>query len=153
MTSNLGSHLIQESYEKLAAGSADRDEVLAKTRNNVFELLKKSIRPEFLNRIDEIIMFEPLTRQHVHAIVELQFNMVTKRLAEQGVHLSASPEAIDWLAQLGYDPIFGARPVKRVIQKQVLNELSKWILAGKIENAEEIVLDVFENKFVFRKKE
>lgn len=153
MTSNLGSHLIQESYEKLAGGSADRDEVLAKTRNNVFELLKKSIRPEFLNRVDEIIMFEPLTRQHVHAIVELQFNMVTKRLAEQGVRLSASPEAIDWLAQLGYDPIFGARPVKRVIQKQVLNELSKWILAGKIENAEEIVLDVFENKFVFRKKE
>ena len=153
MTSNLGSHLIQESYEKLASVGGDREEILAKTKTNVFELLKKSIRPEFLNRIDEIIMFEPLTRQNVHDIVELQFQSVAKRLAEQGIRISATQEAIDWLAQLGYDPIFGARPVKRVIQKQVLNELSKWILSGKVDNTREIVLDTFENKFVFRQKE
>ena len=153
MTSNLGSHLIQESYEKLASVGGDREEILAKTKTNVFELLKKSIRPEFLNRIDEIIMFEPLTRQNVHDIVELQFQSVVKRLAEQGIRISATQEGIDWLAQLGYDPIFGARPVKRVIQKQVLNELSKWILSGKVDNTREIVLDTFENKFVFRQKE
>ena len=153
MTSNLGSHLIQESYEKLSSVGGDREEILAKTKTNVFELLKKSIRPEFLNRIDEIIMFEPLTRQNVHDIVELQFQSVAKRLAEQGIRISATTEAIDWLAQLGYDPIFGARPVKRVIQKQVLNELSKWILSGKVDNTREIVLDTFENKFVFRQKE
>lgn len=150
MTSNLGSHLIQESYEKIASANGEREEVLAKTKANVFELLKKTIRPEFLNRVDEIIMFEPLTRKDVQKIVELQFNNVAKRLAEQGVKISATKEALDWLAQLGYDPQFGARPVKRVIQKEVLNELSKWLLAGKVEQGKEIILDNFDNKFIFR---
>ena len=150
MTSNLGSHLIQESYENLVSTNGDREAVLAKTKSNVFELLKKTIRPEFLNRIDEIIMFEPLTRSNVHDIVNLQFNSVTKRLAEQGIKLTATPEAIEWLSQLGYDPQFGARPVKRVIQKQVMNELSKWILSGKISEGKEIVLDCFEKQFIFR---
>jgi ATP-dependent Clp protease ATP-binding subunit ClpB len=116
----------------------------------VFELLKKNIRPEFLNRIDETIMFAPLTRDDVHKIVEIQFSNISKMVADNGIRLSATPEAIDWLAQLGYDPQFGARPVKRVMQKQVLNELSKQILAGKVHKDSEIVLDVFDREFVFR---
>ncbi len=150
MTSNIGSHLIQESFEKM--DESNKDKVLAKTKNEVYELLKKSIRPEFLNRIDEVIMFEPLTRDDINKIVEIQFNEVAKRLAEQHIVLKATPEAIDWLAQLGYDPQFGARPVKRVMQKQVLNELSKQILGGTVDKDKEIVLDMFDNKFVFRNK-
>jgi ATP-dependent Clp protease ATP-binding subunit ClpB len=150
MTSNIGSHLIQENFEGMT--EANKDDVLAKTKNEVYEILKKSIRPEFLNRIDEVIMFEPLTRDDINKIVEIQFSQIAKRLEEQGVKMSATSEAIDWLAQLGYDPQFGARPVKRVMQKQVLNELSKQILAGTINKDQEIVLDMFENKFVFRNK-
>ena len=127
-----------------------RSEIIAKTKVEVFELLKKTIRPEFLNRIDETIMFTPLTREDVHRIVELQFNGVAKMLKENDIELTASNEAIDWLAQLGFDPQFGARPVKRVLQKRVLNELSKQILAGKVEKDAKIVLDVFNNEFVFR---
>lgn len=150
MTSNIGSHLIQENFEKMT--EKNKDSVLAKTKTEVYEMLKKSIRPEFLNRIDEVIMFEPLNREDINKIVEIQFNNVSKLLAEQGVKMSATPEAVDWLAQLGYDPQFGARPVKRVMQKQVLNELSKQILSGSIDKEKEIVLDMFENKFVFRNK-
>lgn len=150
MTSNIGSHIIQEHFEKL--NELNRDEILAKTKTEVFELLKKTIRPEFLNRIDDILLFEPLGREEVRAIVSIQFNEVAKRLAEQQVKLSASEEAIDWLAQLGFDPVFGARPVKRVIQKQVLNELSKQLLAGTINKTQEIVLDVFDHQFIFRNK-
>lgn len=150
MTSNIGSHLIQENFEKMT--EKNKDSVLAKTKTEVYEMLKKSIRPEFLNRIDEVIMFEPLNRDDINKIVEIQFNNVSKLLAEQGVKMSATPEAVDWLAQLGYDPQFGARPVKRVMQKQVLNELSKQILSGTIDKEKEIVLDMFENKFVFRNK-
>jgi ATP-dependent Clp protease ATP-binding subunit ClpB len=130
----------------------NKDEVLAKTKTDVYELLRKSIRPEFLNRIDEVIMFEPLNRTDINKIVEIQFNNVAKLLAEQGVKMTATPEAIEWLAQLGYDPQFGARPVKRVMQKQVLNELSKQILSGSIDKDKEIVLDMFDNKFVFRNR-
>lgn len=148
MTSNIGSHLIQENFEKMT--DKNKDSVLAKTKTEVYEMLKKSIRPEFLNRIDEVIMFEPLNRDDINKIVEIQFKNVAKMLAEQGITMSATPEAIDWLAQLGYDPQFGARPVKRVMQKQVLNELSKQILSGSINKDKEIVLDIFENKFVFR---
>ena len=147
MTSNIGSHLIQENFENLT--EANRDEVLAKTKNQVYEQLKKSIRPEFLNRIDEVIMFEPLTRENMNKIVEIQLNYIIKSLADQEIHMTVTEEAIDWLSQLGFDPQFGARPVKRVIQKQVLNELSKEILAGKIKKEEHIKLDMFENKLVF----
>ena len=150
MTSNIGSHLIQENYDTMTA--KNKDAVMAKTKTEVFELLRKSIRPEFLNRIDEVIMFEPLNRENIHKIVEIQFNGVAKLLAEQHIQISATHEAIDWLAQLGYDPQFGARPVKRVMQKQVLNELSKQILSGTIDKEKEIVLDMFDNKFVFRNK-
>ncbi len=148
MTSNMGSHLIQENFEDL--NEKNRDEVLAKTKVEVFELLKKTIRPEFLNRIDETIMFTPLTRDDVQHIVQMQFNHVAKMLKENDVEITATSEAIDWLSQLGFDPQFGARPVKRVIQKRVLNELSKQILAGKVQKGAQIVMDVFNNEFIFR---
>ncbi|MBP9069613.1 MAG: AAA family ATPase, partial [Bacteroidia bacterium] len=148
MTSNIGSHIIQESFECMT--DKNKDDVLIKTRAQVFDLLKKSIRPEFLNRIDEVIMFEPLSRKDVKEIVRIQFNLIVKRLEEQNVKLKASEEALDWLAELGFDPQFGARPVKRVLQKQILNELSKQLLEGKIDKEKEIVVDMFENKFVFR---
>jgi ATP-dependent Clp protease ATP-binding subunit ClpB len=151
MTSNIGSHLIQENFDALT--ESNHNEVLAKTKAVVYDLLKKSIRPEFLNRIDEVIMFEPLSRDHVTQIVRIQFKKIAEQLSAMGVKMSATEEAIDWLAQLGYDPHFGARPVKRVMQKQVLNELSKQILAGAINKDHEILLDLFDGKFVFRNKE
>ena len=148
MTSNMGSHLIQENFEKM--NENNKDEIMARTKVEVFELLKKNLRPEFLNRIDETIMFTPLERDDVHRIVELQFKGVAKMLEENNINITATPEAIDWLAQLGYDPQFGARPVKRVMQKRVLNELSKQILAGKVQKDAQIVLDLFNHEFVFR---
>ena len=147
MTSNTGSHLIQENFSHLS--DANREEVIAKTRSEVFELLQKSIRPEFLNRIDEVIMFTPLSRNEIGDIVHMQFQHVVKQLEEMDIKLSVTEEALDWLAQLGYDPIYGARPLKRVIQKRILNELSKEILAGKISKDAQIKLDVFDGKFVF----
>jgi ATP-dependent Clp protease ATP-binding subunit ClpB len=150
MTSNLGSQIIQENSEGLT--DANRDKIMAKTRLEVFELLKKSIRPEFLNRIDEIILFTPLNREEVKKVVEIQFGIIAKMLKENHVSIEATPEAIDWLAQLGYDPQFGARPVKRVLQKRVVNELSKQLLAGKVQADSEIMLDVFNGEFVFRNK-
>jgi ATP-dependent Clp protease ATP-binding subunit ClpB len=148
MTSNMGSHLIQENFESMT--EKNKDEVLAKTKREVFDLLKKTIRPEFLNRIDEIIMFAPLTREDVEEIVKMQFKQVEKMLADNDIRITATPEAIDWMAELGYDPQFGARPVKRMLQKKVLNELSKQILAGKIQKHGEVVLDVFDKEIVFR---
>ncbi|HET6990894.1 MAG TPA: AAA family ATPase, partial [Bacteroidia bacterium] len=148
MTSNMGSLLIQENFEGM--NEKNKDEIMAKTKVEVFDLLKKTIRPEFLNRIDEIIMFSPLTRENVEEIVKLQFKQVEKMLAENDIKISATKEAIEWLSELGYDPQFGARPVKRMLQKKVLNELSKQMLAGKIQKHQEIVLDVFDKEIVFR---
>ncbi len=148
MTSNIGSHIIQENFDTLT--ELNKDEILAKTKAEVFDLLKKSVRPEFLNRVDEVIMFEPLTRDDVHNIVKIQFEQISKRLAEQHLTISATDDAIDWLSQLGYDPQYGARPVKRVLQKQVLNELSKQILADKVDQTKEIIVDVFNKQIVFR---
>ena len=150
MTSNIGSHLIQENFDTLT--ELNKDKVLAKTKTEVFDLLKKTIRPEFLNRIDEVIMFEPLNREDVVDIVKIQFKQIAERLAEQHVVISVSLEAIEWLAELGYDPHYGARPVKRVLQKQILNELSKQLLADKVDKTKEIVVDVFDKQFVFRNK-
>ncbi|TCD01001.1 ATP-dependent chaperone ClpB [Pedobacter psychroterrae] len=147
MTSNIGSHLIQDNFKALS--DENRDEVIAKTKNELFELLKQTIRPEFLNRIDELIMFTPLNRSEIRNIVDLQFKHVQDTLAEMGIEIEASVEALDWLAELGYDPQFGARPLKRVIQKRILNELSKEILAGKIDKDSKIKLDTFDHKFVF----
>lgn len=150
MTSNTGSHIIQENFSQL--NDNNRDEVIGKTRGEVFELLQKSIRPEFLNRIDEIIMFTPLSRNEIASIVRMQFSNIQKQLAEQNIFITASDEAMDWLAQLGYDPIYGARPLKRVIQKRILNELSKEILSGKVNKDAIIQLDVFDGQFVFLNK-
>ena len=148
MTSNLGSYIIQGNFEKM--NEKNREEIISKTKTEVFELLKKTIRPEFLNRIDETIMFAPLTKTDVRKIVELQFNGIQKMLSESDIKISATDFALDWIAQQGYDPQFGARPIKRVIQKNVLNELSKQILAGKVEKPSDILLDVFDNEIVFR---
>ncbi len=147
MTSNIGSNIIQENFQKY--DEDNKDEVIAKTKNQLFELLRQTIRPEFLNRIDEIIMFTPLSRDEIHDIVKLQFAQLQKTLEEIGIRMDASEEALDWLAQLGYDPQFGARPLKRVIQKKILNELSKQILAGKVDKDSKIKLDMFDNQFVF----
>jgi ATP-dependent Clp protease ATP-binding subunit ClpB len=147
MTSNIGSHLIQDNFKVLV--DENRDEIIAKTKLELFELLKQTIRPEFLNRIDELIMFTPLNRDEIRAIVNLQFKQVQDTLAEMGISITASQDALDWLAELGYDPQFGARPLKRVIQKRILNELSKSILAGKIDKESRIKLDVFDHQFVF----
>jgi len=150
MTSNIGSHLIQESFEQL--NEFNRDEIVAEAKSKAFDLLKKTIRPEFLNRIDDIIMFQPLSRNDVEQIVRIQFQEVQNRMQEQGYRIEATPEAIDWLAQLGYDPMFGARPVKRLFQRRVLNELSKQILAGTVLPDKPIVLDMIENQLFFRNK-
>lgn len=147
MTSNIGSNIIQENFQNLE--DENRDELIAKTKNELFNLLRVTIRPEFLNRIDEIIMFTPLNRDEIHDIVKLQFKQVQQTLAEMGVTIEASDEALDWLAQLGYDPQFGARPLKRVIQKKLLNELSKQILAGTVDKDSIIKIDMFDNQFVF----
>ena len=151
MTSNTGSHIIQENFSKLMDGN--REEIIAKTKDEVFELLQKSIRPEFLNRIDELIMFTPLSRDEIGDIVRMQFGKVQRQLAEQNIFLTATDEALDWLAQLGYDPVYGARPLKRVIQKRILNELSKEILSGKITSDSVIELDSFDHQFVFINKD
>jgi ATP-dependent Clp protease ATP-binding subunit ClpB len=148
MTSNIGSHLIQEKFEKY--NDANKDELMAEAKINVMDLLKRSIRPEFLNRIDDIIMFTPLTRENVRKIVELQFVDISAKLNEQGVSIEMSEEALDWLSQLGYDPQFGARPLKRVLQRKILNELSKEILMGNIHKDSKIAVKLDkQNQFVF----
>jgi ATP-dependent Clp protease ATP-binding subunit ClpB len=147
MTSNIGSHLIQERFSEITETNAE--EIEAKTKVDVFELLKKSIRPEFLNRIDEIMMFKPLTRENIRGIVDIQFTGLQKMLKAQGIEITASNEALDWLSEIGYDPQFGARPLKRAMQREVLNELSKDILSGKIASDSVIKLDVKGKKFIF----
>ena len=149
MTSNLGSQLIHERFEKVKA--SQYEEVAVSTRQEVMDLLRQTIRPEFLNRIDEQILFLPLTRKEVAQIVELQLNELKAKLKASDIHLVVSPDAFEHILELGYDPFFGARPVKRVIQKQVLNELSKAILAQKVDKTQPVVMDMFDGKIVFRK--
>ncbi|MFT7240480.1 MAG: ATP-dependent Clp protease ATP-binding subunit ClpB [Cryomorphaceae bacterium] len=149
MTSNTGSAIIQQRFEE---AKKDMDEeTQERTKQEVFEMLKSSMRPEFLNRIDEVIMFKPLDRKNINGIVKLQLQLLSKRLEGQGIELTASREAVEYIAEKGFDPQFGARPVKRLIQKEVLNALSKQLLAGTIEREEPIVMDVFDGKVVFRK--
>jgi len=150
MTSNIGSHIIQENFELI--NDDNKLDVMAKTKSEVYQALKNTIRPEFLNRIDEVIMFEPLSREHIHEIVKIQMNSITKQLKESGFDIEITEEAIDWLAQLGYDPQFGARPMKRVLQKRVLNELSKKILMNEIKKEDVIVVDAIDNQIIFRNK-
>jgi ATP-dependent Clp protease ATP-binding subunit ClpB len=148
MTSNIGSHLIQENLEH--ATDRNRDEVYDRTREQVFELLRKTLRPEFLNRIDEVIMFRPLTKDEIQTVVELQLGNVRKMLEKNDIRLRATKNAIRFIATQGFDPQFGARPIKRVIQKNVLNELSKMILDGTVKKENEIVVDEKDGKLVFR---
>lgn len=148
MTSNLGSQYIQQQCANLSEGN--RDEVLDETRQRVMDMLKQTIRPEFLNRIDETIMFLPLTKQEIAEVVRLQMRSVHRMLTEQGFKIDVSDDAIDLLADLGYDPEFGARPVKRAIQRYVLNDLSKKILAEEVSRDKPILIDALDGKFVFR---
>jgi len=147
MTSNMGSTIIQEKFENLK-GNVDAAIEAAKTE--VLGLLKQTVRPEFINRIDDIVMFTPLSSDNIKEIVGLQVKSVTKLLAQQNITLDATPEAIDYLSKKGYDPDFGARPVKRVIQKEIMNELSKQILSGKVTTDSIILLDSFDGQLVFR---
>jgi ATP-dependent Clp protease ATP-binding subunit ClpB len=147
MTSNIGSHLIQENLEHVT--EKNRDEVFDRTRQQVFELLKKTIRPEFLNRIDEIIMFRPLTKDEIRKVVELQLGIIRKMLEKSNIRLRATQKAIQFIATQGFDPQFGARPIKRVIQKNLLNELSKMILEGNVDKDKEIEVDEKGGHLVF----
>jgi ATP-dependent Clp protease ATP-binding subunit ClpB len=148
MTSNIGSHLIQDKFSRVTDENAA--EIESKTKIEVFELLKKSIRPEFLNRIDEIMMFKPLSRSDIRGIVDVQFEVLKRMLENQGVEITASDEALDWLSEIGYDPQFGARPLKRAIQREVLNKLSIKILDSTITTDSKIKLDVNKKKeFMF----
>ena len=149
MTSNLGSHLIQESFEGVKED--DMADAIEKAKFKVMELLKQTIRPEFLNRIDETIVFTPLNKRYIRSIVQLQLNQLAELLEEKGIKIHMTEEAKLHIVEAGYDPHFGARPVKRVIQKQVLNELSKALLAGTIDTAHTVVMDIFDGKIVFRK--
>ena len=148
MTSNIGSHLIQENLENVT--DKNRDEVFDRTREQVFDLLKKTIRPEFLNRIDEVIMFKPLTKGEIMEVVEIQLGLIQKMLGKSDIRLKVTKKAIQFIATLGFDPQFGARPIKRVIQKNLLNELSKMILEGNVNKDKEIVVDEKEGKLTFR---
>jgi ATP-dependent Clp protease ATP-binding subunit ClpB len=150
MTSNIGSHIIQENLEKINA--ENRDVVWNQTKEQVFSLLKKTIKPEFLNRVDEIIMFQPLTEAEVKKIVENQLRAVQKMLEKNNLKVDFTKKAVDYVAKVGFDPQFGARPIKRVIQKNVLNELSKIILAEKVDRASAIVVDEKNGALVFKNK-
>ena len=148
MTSNLGSHIIQENFENL--NEENHLEIVAKTKEEVFDLLKQTLRPEFLNRIDETVLFQPLSRNEIGKIVQFQLRDINKMLESRNIILTATQEAIDFILKKGYDVSFGARPLKRVVQQEVLNRLSKEILAGKINDGDRITLDYFgESGLVF----
>ncbi|MDA3881931.1 MAG: ATP-dependent chaperone ClpB [Bacteroidales bacterium] len=151
MTSNIGSHIIQEKFDILT--DENKDEVLQQAKTEVFDLLKKSVRPEFLNRIDETIMFTPLSKKDITDIVRIQFSLLAKRLKQMGVSVDITDDAVEELVRLGYNPQFGARPVKRIIQKELLNELSKQILSDTINKESGILIDFIADLFVFRNVE
>jgi ATP-dependent Clp protease ATP-binding subunit ClpB len=150
MTSNIGSDIIRENFEMMM--DENKEEIVAKTKVQVYDLLKRTIRPEFLNRIDETIMFEPLGRDEIREIVGIQIKQMQKRLEDNGFKMEISTAAVDWLSQLGYDPQFGARPLKRVLQKRVMDELSKQILSGAVSINDEIVIDFNGSDLEFNKK-
>lgn len=148
MTSNMGSSLIRENFEKI--NPENRDEIIEKTKNLVMDMMKKTIRPEFLNRIDEIIMFAPLKENEITQIVRLQLEKVKVALADSGIALKYSDEAVRSISESGYDPEFGARPVKRVIQRSVLNQLSKELLSGKVDKSKPITIDAIDDIIYFK---
>ena len=148
MTSNMGSQVIQDNFEKVT--EKNKEEVVERTKTEVINLLRQTIRPEFLNRIDEVIMFQPLMKKEIKGIIEIQLNGLKKLLASSGIDLQFSDYALDFLAENGYDPQFGARPLKRLIQKEIVNQLSKRILAGNIDKTKPVLVDVFDGTVVFR---
>ncbi len=148
MTSNIGSQLIQENFNSLTDNN--RNKIIGKTKEEVLDLLRRTIRPEFLNRIDEIIMFNPLSRKEIREIVVLQLNQLKDLLAENNIVFNFTDYAVEGIADAGFDPQYGARPIKRLIQKEVLNQLSKKIIAGEVDKDSNILLDMFDNRFVFR---
>ncbi len=148
MTSNIGSNLIQERFEAIT--EENRYEVLENTQNEIMQLMRKTVRPEFLNRIDEVVMFAPLSKADIIQVVEIQLAQLKKRLKKQHILIDATPSAIKYLADVGFDPQFGARPIKRVIQKRVMNELSKDVLAGAVERDSLILIDTEKDSLIFR---
>ena len=149
MTSNLGSHIIQENFENIT--DENQDEIVDKTKDEVFDLLKQTLRPEFLNRIDEVVLFQPLRKKEIGKIVTYQLRGFNDMLAKRNIIMTATQDAVDYLMNKGYDPVFGARPLKRVIQQEVLNKLSREILAGTVNDGDRITLDYFEETgLVFR---
>ena len=150
MTSNMGSHLIMENFSKGYDGDKIPQDVFENTRQEVIDMLKQTLKPEFLNRIDEIVMFSPLTRENVYEIVGIQVRSLTKMLADNGIELKVTPKAQEWLAQQGYDPMYGARPVKRTIQRYVVNDLSKKILAGDVVKERPIIIDAADDHLTYQ---
>jgi len=148
MTSNIGSQLLQERFDSLT--DSNREYLLEKTKDELFELLKKSIRPEFLNRVDEIIMFTPLNFDEIKKIVGLHFDIIRDLMLKNGINLRITLAAQDWIAHKGYNPQFGARPIKRVMQKEMLNELSKMIISYQVDKDKTIEIDAEGDKLVFR---
>ena len=148
MTSNIGSHIIQDAFEKVKENNVE--EITDKAKIEVMSLLRQTVRPEFLNRVDEIIMFRPLMMNEIKGIVKIQLNGLKKLVADSGIQLQFSDYALEFLAQQGFDPQFGARPLKRLIQKEIVNQLSKRILAGDIDKSKPVLVDVFDNLVVFR---
>lgn len=148
MTSNMGSHIIQENFEKIT--DANREDIVDKTKEEVMTLLRQTIRPEFLNRVDEVIMFQPLMRSEIKGIINIQLQQLKELVAKNGMILEFSDYALDYLAEQGYDPQFGARPLKRLIQKEIVNLLSKKILGGDIDRSKPVLIDVFDGVVVIR---
>jgi ATP-dependent Clp protease ATP-binding subunit ClpB len=146
----LGAHLIQDQMQLL--NDSNRQEIMSRLRVELFEMLRKKMRPEFLNRIDEIIVFAPLTRDEIAAIVDIQFQRIAEMAKKQNITLTLSNEAKDWLGQLGYDPSFGARPLKRVMQKYIVNALSEKILKGEITEGDSVELVLNDRQLEFRKR-
>ena len=149
MTSNMGSHIIQENFSAALADGKVSEDVVERTRRDVIEMLKMQLKPEFLNRIDEIVMFEPLTRADIERIVDIQMGIISRMLQHNGITLEYTAAAREAIAQMGYDPLYGARPVKRTIQREVVNDLSKRILAGEVDRDKAIVIDAHDGKLTF----
>ncbi len=148
MTSNIGSHLIMDAFENVK--EKDIEQATEKAKVEVMNLLRQTIRPEFLNRVDEIIMFHPLLKKEIASIVKIQLEALKKQVAQSGIELEFSDYALDFLADQGFDPQFGARPLKRLIQKEIVNQLSRRILAGDIDKLNPVLVDVFDGVVVFR---
>jgi ATP-dependent Clp protease ATP-binding subunit ClpB len=148
MTSNMGSHLIQENFE--AVTDENKEAIVIRTKADVMNLLRQTIRPEFLNRIDDVIMFQPLMKKEIRGIIKVQLQHLQNLLAGSGIQLEFTNYAIDYLCENGFDPQMGARPLKRLIQKEIVNHLSKKILAGNIDKTKPVTVDVFDGVVAFR---